>query len=144
MQRTLMTSRQFAPLFWTQFLSAFNDNFLKNTLVFLIMYQMAAEGGALVAVAGGIFILPFILLSAIGGELADKHDKADIAEKLKRAEIGVAALAVAGIAFSSIWVLMAALFGFGVISALFGPTISNGANCRPPMPGSRAAPSSPS
>ena len=27
----LMTSRRFAPLFWTQFLSAFNDNFLKNT-----------------------------------------------------------------------------------------------------------------
>jgi acyl-[acyl-carrier-protein]-phospholipid O-acyltransferase/long-chain-fatty-acid--[acyl-carrier-protein] ligase len=121
MQRNLMTSRQFAPLFWTQFLSAFNDNFLKNTLVFLIMYQMAAEGGALVAVAGGIFILPFLVLSAIGGELADKHDKAVIAERLKRAEIGVAALAVAGIALSSIWVLMVALFGFGVISALFGP-----------------------
>jgi acyl-[acyl-carrier-protein]-phospholipid O-acyltransferase/long-chain-fatty-acid--[acyl-carrier-protein] ligase len=121
MQHNLMTSRKFAPLFWTQFLSAFNDNFLKNTLVFLIMYQMAAEGGALVAVAGGIFILPFLVLSAIGGELADKHDKAVIAEKLKRAEIGVAAVAVAGIALSSISVLMAALFGFGVISALFGP-----------------------
>jgi acyl-[acyl-carrier-protein]-phospholipid O-acyltransferase/long-chain-fatty-acid--[acyl-carrier-protein] ligase len=121
MSRNLITSRQFAPLFWTQFLSAFNDNFLKNTLVFLIIYQMASAGGALVALAGGIFIAPFLLLSAIGGELADKHDKAVIAERLKRAEIPVAALAVLGIALSSIPVLLLALFGFGVISALFGP-----------------------
>ena len=40
MSRNLMTSRRFAPLFWTQFLSAFNDNFLKNTLVFLILFKI--------------------------------------------------------------------------------------------------------
>ncbi len=34
MQKPLMTSRRFAPLFWTQFVAAFNDNFLKNALVF--------------------------------------------------------------------------------------------------------------
>ena len=121
MQRNLMTSRQFAPLFWTQFLTAFNDNFLKNTLVFLIMFQMAEEGASLVTIAGGILILPFLALSAIAGELADKYDKGRMAELLKRIEIGIAAIAVLGIALSSIWVLMLALFGFGCISALFGP-----------------------
>ena len=35
---TLMTSRRFAPLFWCQFFSAFNDNFLKNSLVMLILF----------------------------------------------------------------------------------------------------------
>ncbi len=65
--------------------------------------------------------MPFLLLSALGGELADKHDKAKIAELLKRCEIAIAGLAVVGLAFSSIFVLMAALFGFGVVSALFGP-----------------------
>ncbi|OWK23051.1 hypothetical protein AJ87_40275 [Rhizobium yanglingense] len=71
--------------------------------------------------AGGIFIIPFLLLSALGGELADKYDKAQMAEILKRCEIAVAAISVIGIALSSIWVLMLALFGFGVISSLFGP-----------------------
>jgi len=121
MQGNLMTSRKFAPLFWTQFLSAFNDNFLKQTLVFLILAEMAAKGASLVTLAGGIFIVPFLLLSAVGGELADKYDKARMAEILKRAEIAVAAISVMGIALSSIWVLMLALLGFGIISSLFGP-----------------------
>ena len=38
MSNSLMTSRRFAPLFWCQFFSAFNDNFLKNALVFLILF----------------------------------------------------------------------------------------------------------
>ena len=118
----LMTSRRFAPLFWTQFLSAFNDNFLKNTLVFLILFRLAAdEAASLVTLAGAIFMAPFLLLSALGGELADRFDKAAMARSLKLAEIAAAALSVAGIALSSIPVLMFALFCFGVISALFGP-----------------------
>ncbi len=122
MNEHLMTSRRFAPLFWTQFLSAFNDNFLKNTLVFLILFRLAAdEAASLVTLAGAIFMAPFLLLSALGGELADRFDKAAMARSLKLAEIAAAVLAVAGIALSSIPVLMFALFCFGVISALFGP-----------------------
>ena len=49
----LMTSRRFAPLFWTQFLSAFNDNFLKNTLVFLILFTLACGRGGVAGHACG-------------------------------------------------------------------------------------------
>jgi acyl-[acyl-carrier-protein]-phospholipid O-acyltransferase/long-chain-fatty-acid--[acyl-carrier-protein] ligase len=34
----LMTSRCFAPLFWRPFLSAFNDNFVRQTLAMLILF----------------------------------------------------------------------------------------------------------
>ena len=37
----LMLTRRFAPLFWCQFFSAFSDNFLKNALVFLLLYEIA-------------------------------------------------------------------------------------------------------
>ncbi|MFB2552627.1 acyl-[ACP]--phospholipid O-acyltransferase [Ensifer soli] len=118
----LITARRFAPLFWTQFLSAFNDNFLKNILVFLILFTMAStQAATMVTVAGVVFILPFLLLSALGGELADKYDKALIARRLKFAEIGASVFAVAGLALHSVTLLMVALFVFGVISALFGP-----------------------
>jgi len=122
----LMLSRRFAPLFLTQALAAFNDNFLKNTLVLLIVFRAAtAEGAgnpaALVTLAGGLFTLPFLLLSAIGGEIADKHDKAKITRLLKLAEIAAAAVSVLGLWLESVPVLMAALVMFGVGSALFGP-----------------------
>src|SRR5215210_3492482 len=119
---SLMTSRRFAPLFWCQFFSAFNDNFLKNALVFLILFKVAGSNAeALVTLAGAVFIGPFFLLSGIGGELADRYDMAVLARRLKLAEIGAAGLAVLGFWLHSLPVLFAALFSFGVIAALFGP-----------------------
>lgn len=119
---TLMLKRRFAPLFWAQFFSAFNDNFLKNALVFIILYKLAgSHGEALVTLAGGLFIAPFFLLSGVGGQMADRFDKALMAQRLKLAEIGAAAVAVLGFTLHSVPVLFVALFLFGVIAALFGP-----------------------
>jgi hypothetical protein len=38
-QLHLLAERRFWPLFWTQFLGAFNDNLFKNALVILIAYR---------------------------------------------------------------------------------------------------------
>ncbi|MBD0270885.1 MAG: MFS transporter, partial [Acetobacteraceae bacterium] len=122
MTRPLLAERRFAPLFWCQFLSAFNDNLLKNALVFLLLWGVGGEGaGAMVALAGGVFIAPFFLLSGLAGELADRFDKALLARRLKGAEIGVAGLAALGFLMPSVPLLFAALAGFGTVSALFGP-----------------------
>src|SRR5690606_457151 len=122
MFKALITSRRFAPLFWCQFLSALNDNFVKNALVILILFSIGSEaGGPLVALAGAVLVAPFFVLSGIGGELADRYDKAVVAEKLKRAEIPVAMVAAVGFIFQSIPVLFVALGLYGVIAALFGP-----------------------
>jgi acyl-[acyl-carrier-protein]-phospholipid O-acyltransferase/long-chain-fatty-acid--[acyl-carrier-protein] ligase len=117
-----MTSRRFAPLFWCQFFSAFNDNFVRNMLVMLILFRFGGENASLeILLATTIFILPSIPLSALGGEIADSHDKALIARRLKFAEIFIQMIAAAGLAFSSLALLYVALFGLGVIAALFGP-----------------------
>ncbi len=119
---SLMTARRFAPLFWCQFFSALNDNFLKTALGLLVLYKLGAEhGAALVTLATAVFMAPFFLLSALGGEIADKHDKARIAANVKLAEIAVALLASAGFMLESVPMLFAALGLYGVIGALFGP-----------------------
>jgi MFS family permease len=122
MFRTLMTSGRFAPLFWCQFFSAFNDNFVRNMLAMLILFRFGGGNASLmILLATIVFILPSIPLSALGGEIADSHDKALIARRLKFAEIFVQMIAAAGFAFASPALLYLALFGLGVIAALFGP-----------------------
>jgi acyl-[acyl-carrier-protein]-phospholipid O-acyltransferase/long-chain-fatty-acid--[acyl-carrier-protein] ligase len=117
-----MLSRRFAPLFWCQFFAAFNDNFLKTSLVFLILFQAGGpDSEALITLASAIFIAPYFFLSGLGGELADRYDKARVAQGLKFAEIFVAAVSVIGFARGSLPLMFTALFGFGVIGALFGP-----------------------
>jgi len=118
---SLLLSRRFAPLFFCQFFAAFNDNFLKTALVFLILFGGRADAEVLITTASAIFIAPFFFLSGLGGELADRFDKARVARVVKFVEIFVAALAVAGYAWHSLTVLFVALFGFGVLAALFGP-----------------------
>ena len=115
----LLLTRRFAPLFWCQFFSAFSDNFLKNALVILILFKN--WGDALVPVAAAIFIAPFFFLSGLGGEFADRHDKAWVTQRLKFAEIGISILAVVGFALQSPTLLFLVLFLFGVIGSLFGP-----------------------
>ena len=118
----LMMARRFAPLFWTQFFSALNDNVLKNALVFLILVDRAGAGAeALVTIAGAVFIAPFFVLSGLGGQLADRFDKARVAQTVRLAEIAVAVLAAIGLVWSSIPILFMTLLGFGIVAALFGP-----------------------
>jgi acyl-[acyl-carrier-protein]-phospholipid O-acyltransferase/long-chain-fatty-acid--[acyl-carrier-protein] ligase len=120
MSPPLLLSRRFAPLFWCQFFAAFNDNFLKTSLVFLILFG-ADSAEALITLASAVFIAPYFFLSALGGELADRYDKARVAQWLKFAEIFVAAVAALGYTRQSIPLMFAALGCFGVIAALFGP-----------------------
>src|SRR3546814_7721552 len=86
----LLRHRRFLPLFVTQLLGAFNDNLFKNAMVLFVVYGVfnSEEQETLFsAVATGLFILPFFLLSALAGQLADTRDKARIIRIVKFCEI---------------------------------------------------------
>ena len=123
-QFALLGQRRFAPFFWTQFFGAANDNVLKFAFTVLVTYQLDVswlppEKAGLVISA--VFILPFVLLSATSGQLADKYDKASMMRFIKWFEIGIMLLATWGFIGQQVVVLLACLFLMGVHSTLFGP-----------------------
>ena len=129
----LLRTRRFLPLFVTQMLGAFNDNLFKNAMVLFVVYEIYNDETAetwFSAITTGVFILPFFLLSALSGQLADARDKAKIIRIVKFCEIlimlvGAAGLAMAwkGIAVGTIAMplMLLALFAMGVHSTFFGP-----------------------
>lgn len=124
-QFDLLKQRRFAPFFWTQFLGAANDNLYKNALILYVVFQAASltalDANALVNIAGAIFIAPFVLLSALSGQLADKFEKSRLIRLIKLLEIGIMLVGLAGFWLQSLGLLMLGLALMGVHSTLFGP-----------------------
>jgi MFS family permease len=120
----LLKTRRFLPIFITQFLGAFNDNLFRTAMVMLVIYgifRSAEQEATFSAVAGGLFILPFFLLSAVAGQLADATDKARIVRAVKTAEIIIMVFGAAGLLLLNIPLMLAALFAMGIHSTFFGP-----------------------
>jgi acyl-[acyl-carrier-protein]-phospholipid O-acyltransferase/long-chain-fatty-acid--[acyl-carrier-protein] ligase len=120
----LLASRRLGPLFATQFLSAFNDNALRNALVLMIAYRAdlgALSAQILIPLAAGLFILPFFLCSATAGQFADEMDKAWLIRLIKLLEIPVMLAAAGGVLAGNATVLLALLFAMGIQAAFFGP-----------------------
>jgi MFS family permease len=124
-QLQLLTTRRFWPLFATQFFGALNDNIYRFGLVIFLTFVLAdssgISAGSLVALSGGIFILPFFLFSALAGQLADKYEKSRIIRLIKLAEILVMGLGAVGFYLKSPAFLLFVLFLMGTHSAFFGP-----------------------
>ncbi|MET0366066.1 MAG: MFS transporter, partial [Sphingobium sp.] len=126
----LLGNRRFLPLFVTQFLGAFNDNLFKTSMVLFATYaiyrdpQQEANFNAL---ATGLFVLPFFLLSALSGQLADNMDKSRIIRLVKLAEIAIMAVGASGLILCEsqpmlgVGLMLGAVFTMGIHSTFFGP-----------------------
>ncbi len=124
-QFSLLGQRRFFPFFLTQALGAFNDNFYKNLLVILVTYDAASYSGInpvqLTQLAGGLFILPFVVFSGLAGQLADRYDKISVMRAVKVLEVAIMGIATFGFATHNIYALLSALFLMGVHSTFFAP-----------------------
>ncbi|MFK7928634.1 MAG: 1-acyl-sn-glycerol-3-phosphate acyltransferase [Myxococcota bacterium] len=130
--------RRFWPLFWVQFLTAFNDNVLKMGLVLLVTYGadlfgqpvlVLGMGAGLLNTLGGLLLMvPFFLFSALAGQLADKLPKHKMMRGVKIAELLLMVVGAIGFSMAAAglpaWggaVLLGLIFLMGTQSAMFGP-----------------------
>ena len=127
----LMKERRFLPLFVTQFLGALNDNLFKQAMVIVVVYQIYNNPRieqSFTALATAISIIPFFLLSALAGQLADAHDKTKIIRIVKTAEILIMIAGGAGLLLAKygqttfgLTLMLIATLALGIHSAFFGP-----------------------
>lgn len=124
-QFKLLTQGRFAPFFWAQFFGAFNDNVFKTALLTVLTFEALSwttmDRGFLNNLIPGLFILPFVLFSALAGQLADKFEKSGLVRYIKLLEIAIMLMAAVGWMRQDLWLLIAAVAGMGLHSALFGP-----------------------
>jgi acyl-[acyl-carrier-protein]-phospholipid O-acyltransferase/long-chain-fatty-acid--[acyl-carrier-protein] ligase len=112
----------FRALFWTQLLSAFNDNLYKM-IVSLLAVDVAAAGstGGYLSLASIVFMVPYLVFSGYAGTVADMFDKRRVLVVGKAMEIAVMALALGAMVSRRIELLLAVLFLLAVQATFLSP-----------------------
>ena len=116
--------RGFWSLIVTQFQGAFSDNALKYLVIYLLlgMGLSAARRDFWASLVSVLFALPYVLFSMSGGFLADRFSKRSVTIGTKLMEIGVALVALVGLARGNLVLECAAIFLISTQAALFGPS----------------------
>lgn len=113
----------FLGLLATQFLGAANDNILRWLVIGIGKQFVAPENeNFILAMGGALFVLPYVLLAAPAGYLADRYSKRRVIVLCKAVEIVIMILAVLAIKLGSIPLMFIVVAAMGAQSALFGPS----------------------
>ena len=113
----------FRSLLLTLFLGAFNDNLFKIIVsLFAANLALRAGGGsAYLAIAGALFVLPYLLFSGYAGYLADTLSKRTVLILTKSFEIVAMGLGLLAFWSGHIEAMLAVLFLMAMQSTFFSP-----------------------
>ncbi|HMD48458.1 MAG TPA: MFS transporter, partial [Bryobacteraceae bacterium] len=113
----------FQSFLWTQFLAAFNDNVYKM-IVSVGAIELAADrllGSRYLAIAGFVFVLPFLLLAGYAGQLADRFSKTRVLQITKAFEIAIMGVGMLALYARDIRMLLVVLFLLAIQANFFSP-----------------------
>jgi acyl-[acyl-carrier-protein]-phospholipid O-acyltransferase / long-chain-fatty-acid--[acyl-carrier-protein] ligase len=119
----LLRDGGFQSFLWTQFLAAFNDNVYKM-IVSVGAVELAANqllGSRYLAIAGAVFVLPFLLFAGYAGQLADRFSKTRVLQITKAFEIAIMGVGIAALYARSIDMLLVVLFLLAMQANFFSP-----------------------
>jgi acyl-[acyl-carrier-protein]-phospholipid O-acyltransferase/long-chain-fatty-acid--[acyl-carrier-protein] ligase len=121
--KQLLADSRFEAFLWTQFLGAFNDNVYKM-IVSVLAVRIAADpavGSRYLALAGAVFVLPFLLFAGYAGQLADRYSKTRVLQVTKFFEIAGMALGMAALVAGRIEWMLGVLFLLALQANFFSP-----------------------
>jgi len=115
-------TRSFRFLNVTQFFGALNDNVFKMLIIFaLINIQGIEFSDRIVAFAGAIFVIPFLLFSTYSGALSDYFSKRNIIISTKALEVAVMLTGTLAFILRNEIMIYSTLFMMATQSTVFGP-----------------------
>src|SRR5215469_5072827 len=121
--RTILSDTGFQAFLWTQFLGAFNDTVYKM-IVSVGAVELAADrmlGARYLALAGAVFVLPFVLFAGYAGQIADRFSKTRVLQVTKAFEIVIMLAGMAALYARSIDLLLVVLFLLAMQANMFSP-----------------------
>lgn len=120
--RALLTVPSYRALLAAQFTGALNDNLYRMVAsLFAVSLATGGDGSGYVALAGALFVLPYLTLSGWAGHLADTVGKRPVLIAAKTAELLVMILGMAAFFFRSIEFVLVVLFLMAIQSTFFSP-----------------------
>lgn len=116
--------RKWSDLLLSNFFGVFNDNFLKNAIIFIaVSWNLPSwlTQSQLISIVSASLIVPYLILSPLGGKLSVKYSKLKVFHFFKLLEFPIMLLAI--IAFAYEWVLLAVIsvLLMGIQSCLYSP-----------------------
>jgi MFS family permease len=121
---TNSNTRKWLPLLTTNFLGVFNDNVLKHAIIFIaIGWNLPSwlNTSQIISAASAALVLPYILLSPLGGKLAVHYSKTKVFSFFKFIEIPIVLLAGFAFYIQNISLALLSVLLMGIQSCLYSP-----------------------
>lgn len=108
-----------------QAISTFNHSLLRSATLTLVSFRGLSALGmtteAVIALSTLVIVMPYVLLSLLGGRLADKLSRSTIVRTMIGIDVPIMILGVLGLAAGQVILLVTVLLLAGVQAALLGP-----------------------
>jgi acyl-[acyl-carrier-protein]-phospholipid O-acyltransferase/long-chain-fatty-acid--[acyl-carrier-protein] ligase len=119
----LLGNSRFQAFLWTQFLAAFNDNVYKMIVSVFALEAVAGhdQSSRYLALAGVVFVVPFLLFAGTAGQLADRFSKTRVLQATKAFEMLIMLLGIFALLSGRIEGLLVVLFLLATQANFFSP-----------------------
>lgn len=116
--------KKWTSLLVANFLGVFNDNFLKNAIIFVAIGWSLPNWltqSQLIAIVSASLVVPYLILSPLGGKLAVHYSKLKVFRFFKLMEFPIMAIACVAFLFEWVMVAVLAVLLMGIQSCLYSP-----------------------